>query len=225
MSGMCMEAFGKNFEALRIMFCSCWSKVGVVFCLLLSPMLSITTFGVVCGGRDGHKRFSKCLMFAPGKQCNSIDLTLSSNVVAFLILLSPKITVWDWRGGILHLALSLWVVIWGPVAFGVFCGISIFLRFGRGFDGDESGLDGMSGLAGISSTRGEYLLCVATDGGIRLVDGVAGSWVGLLVFPGCVSILNLLRSSVSMLNLLRSLASARAKPFVVEMLITVSTRP
>jgi len=111
MSGMCMEAFGKVFEALWIMLVSCCSKVVDWCVLLLIPMLSITTLGVFCGLGVGDKRFSKCLMVAPGKEWNSMDLTLVSKLVARLILLSPKTTVCDLIGGTFHLDLSLWSVI------------------------------------------------------------------------------------------------------------------
>ena len=68
MSGTCMEAFGKVLEALWIMFANCCLKVEGWYVLLLIPTLSITVFGVFCRWGVGDRRFSKCLMFAPGKE-------------------------------------------------------------------------------------------------------------------------------------------------------------
>ena len=108
------------------------------------------------GGRGGgDKRFLRCTSFAPGKEWNSMDLTLVSKSVALFMLLSPITTTCVFKEGNFHLALSLLTVILGPTTCSLWFAVGelpiLFL-----FEGWVSGPLGLSvglavGLAVISS--------------------------------------------------------------------------
>jgi hypothetical protein len=101
-SGIWMVAFGKDVLALSTMFLRCvWNDRGGCF-LLLMPTLNTSVLGVVWGGNLGSMRSAKCLIVAPGKEWNSMDLTWVPKSVTLLMLLSPRTTMLELVAGILH---------------------------------------------------------------------------------------------------------------------------